>query len=88
MYILKHNKGGSYMEVRVLRYFLTVARERSIKGSANFLHLTQPTLSRQLKDFEQELGKKLFIRSSPSISLTEEGMLLRKRVEEIVDVVK
>ncbi|PAF17552.1 LysR family transcriptional regulator [Terribacillus saccharophilus] len=72
------------MELRVLRYFLTVAREGSITRAANFLHVTQPTLSRQLKDLEQELGKKLFIRRSHSISLTNEGILLRKRAEEIV----
>ncbi|PAD20878.1 LysR family transcriptional regulator [Terribacillus saccharophilus] len=72
------------MELRVLRYFLTVAREGSITKAANFLHVTQPTLSRQLKDLEQELGKKLFIRRSHSISLTNEGILLRKRAEEIV----
>ncbi|WP_175639599.1 LysR family transcriptional regulator [Metabacillus schmidteae] len=75
------------MELRVLRYFLTVAREGSITGAANILHVTQPTLSRQLKDLEQELGKKLFIRSSHSVILTDEGMLLRKRAEEIVDMV-
>lgn len=75
------------MELRVLRYFLTVAREGSITGAADFLHLTQPTLSRQLKDLEQALGKKLFIRSSHSIVLTEEGLLLRKRAEEIVEMV-
>ncbi|MDR4945988.1 LysR family transcriptional regulator [Neobacillus cucumis] len=75
------------MELRVLRYFLTVAREGSITGAADFLHVTQPTLSRQLKDLEQELGKKLFIRSSHSINLTDEGMLLRQRAEEIVEMV-
>ncbi|WP_066303584.1 LysR family transcriptional regulator [Bacillus sp. FJAT-29814] len=75
------------MELRVLRYFLTVAREGSITKAADFLHVTQPTLSRQLKDLEQELGKKLFIRSSHSIILTDEGLLLRKRAEEIVDMV-
>ncbi|MEV5027420.1 LysR family transcriptional regulator [Paenibacillus sp. LPE1-1-1.1] len=75
------------MEVRVLRYFLAVAREGSITGAADTLHVTQPTLSRQLKDLEQELGKKLFIRSSHSIILTDEGMLLRKRAEEIVEMV-
>ena len=75
------------MEFRVLRYFLTVAREGNITRAADFLHVTQPTLSRQLKDLEQELGKKLFIRSSHSIILTDEGMLLRKRAEEIVDMV-
>lgn len=70
-----------------MRYFLTVAREGSITGAANFLNVTQPTLSRQLKDLEEELGKKLFTRSSHSIILTDEGMLLRKRAEEIVDMV-
>ncbi|MGF6950419.1 DNA-binding transcriptional LysR family regulator [Neobacillus sp. B4I6] len=75
------------MELRVLRYFLTVAREGSMTAAAEFLHVTQPTLSRQLKDLEQELGKKLFIRSSHSIFLTDEGMLLRKRAEEIIDMV-
>ncbi|MEH7332578.1 LysR family transcriptional regulator [Neobacillus drentensis] len=75
------------MELRVLRYFLTVAREGSITGAADFLHVTQPTLSRQLKDLEQELGKKLFIRSSHSIILTDDGMLLRKRAEEIIEMV-
>jgi DNA-binding transcriptional LysR family regulator len=75
------------MEFRVLRYFLTVAREGSMTAAADYLHVTQPTLSRQLKDLEKELGKKLFIRSSHSIILTDEGMLLRKRAEEIVDMV-
>lgn len=75
------------MELRVLRYFLTVAREGSMTAAADFLHVTQPTLSRQIKDLEQELGKKLFIRSSHSIILTDEGMLLRKRAEEILDMV-
>ncbi|MGE1110215.1 LysR family transcriptional regulator [Priestia megaterium] len=74
------------MEFRVLRYFLTVAREGNITRAADFLHVTQPTLSRQLKDLEQELGKKLFIRSSHSVILTDEGMLLRNRAEEIVNM--
>src|SRR3954468_1384749 len=80
-------KGDWIMEFRVLRYFLAVAREGSITGAADFLHVTQPTLSRQLKDLEEELGKKLFIRSSHSINLTDEGMLLRKRAKEIIDMV-
>ena len=75
------------MEIRVLRYFLTVARVGSITRAANFLHLTQPTLSRQLQDLEKELGQKLFVRGSHNISLTPEGMILRKRAEEIVDMV-
>ena len=76
------------MEFRVLRYFLTVAREASITGAANSLHLTQPTLSRQLQDLEKELGQKLFIRGKSKITLTPEGMMLRKRAEEIVDMVE
>lgn len=76
------------MEIRVLRYFLTVAREESISAAAEVLHVTQPTLSRQLMDLEQHLGKKLFHRGNRKIILTEEGMLLRKRAEEIVDLVE
>lgn len=75
------------MEIRVLRYFLTVAREGTITGAANYLHLTQPTLSRQLQELEKELGKKLLIRSNHSVTLTPEGMILRKRAEEILDMV-
>lgn len=75
------------MEVRVLRYFLTVAREESVTRAAKRLHLSQPTLSKQIKDLEAELGKKLFVRGSFSVHLTEEGMLLRRRAEEILDMV-
>lgn len=75
------------MEVRVLRYFLEVAREENITKAAAFLHVSQPTLSRQLKELEAELGKKLFTRSNYSIKLTDEGMLLRKRAEDIIDMV-
>ena len=72
------------MELRVLQYFLAVTREQSISGAAEFLHLSQPTLSRQLKDMENELGKQLLIRGNRKITLTEEGMILRKRAEEDV----
>ena len=75
------------MELRVLRYFLAVAREQSISGAAEMLHISQPTLSRQLMDMEQALGKQLFIRGNRHITLTEEGMFLRKRAEEIVELV-
>lgn len=75
------------MEIRVLEYFLAVAREQSFSKAAQTLHLTQPTLSRQLKELEDELGKQLFIRSSKKISLTDDGMILRKRAEEIIDLV-
>ncbi len=77
-----------YMELRVLKYFLTVAREGSITGAANSLHLTQPTLSRQLQDLEKELGQKLLIRGKYKVSLTPEGMILRKRAQEIVEMVE
>ncbi len=75
------------MELRVLRYFLAVAREGNITAAANFLHLTQPTLSRQIKDLEEELGLQLLIRKSHRVTLTSEGMLLRKRAEEIISMV-
>ena len=67
------------MELRVLRYFLAVAREENITKAAALLHLTQPTLSRQLMQLEEELGVQLFHRSRYHIVLTEEGMLLRRR---------
>ena len=69
------------MELRVLRYFLAVAREQSITAAAETLHITQPTLSKQLRELEEELGKKLFTRGNRKITLTEEGMFLRKIVE-------
>ena len=62
------------MELRVLRYFLAVAREESISGAAEALHVTQPTLSRQMMELEEELGKTLFLRGKRKISLTEEGV--------------
>lgn len=76
------------MELRILKYFLAVAREESISGAAQALHMTQPTLSRQLMDLEEELGKQLLIRGSRRITLTEDGMLLRKRAAEILDLVE
>ncbi len=72
------------MELRVLEYFLAVAREQSISAAADYLHLTQPTLSRQLKDLEAEFGKQLFIRGSRRVTLTEDGVYFRKKAEEIV----
>ena len=74
------------MELRVLRYFLEVAREENVTHAAQRLHVSQPTLSRQIKELEDELGKKLFTRSNYSIKLTEEGMLLRKRAEDILEM--
>ena len=78
---------GDWMELRVLRYFLAVAREGNITGAANFLHLTQPTLSRQIKDLEEELGCQLLVRKSHRVVLTPEGMRLRKRAEEIIPII-
>lgn len=75
------------MEIRVLRYFLAVAREQNMTRAAKQLHVTQPTLSKQLKQLEEEVGKKLFHRSNYSIHLTEEGILLRKRAEDILNMV-
>lgn len=75
------------MEIRVLRYFLAVAREGSITAAANLLHVTQPTLSRQIKELETELDKKLFVRKSHSMELTDEGILLKRRAIEIIDMV-
>ena len=72
------------MELRTMRYFLAVAREENMTRAAELLHVTQPTLSKQLKVLEDELGKKLFTRHSFSIQLTEEGSLLRKRAEDLV----
>lgn len=74
------------MEIRTLRYFLAVAREENMTRAAETLHVTQPTLSKQLKALEDELGKKLFIRHSFSIQLTEEGILLRRRAEDLVEM--
>ena len=76
------------MELRVLKYFLTVAREGSITGAANSLHLTQPTLSRQIQELEKELNQKLLIRGKYKVTLTPEGMILRKRAQEIIDMVE
>lgn len=74
------------MELRVLRYFLTVVREESINRAAEVLHITQPTLSRQLSQLEEETGVKLFHRGARKITLTNEGILLRRRAEEILSL--
>lgn len=74
------------MDIRVLRYFLTVAKEQSFTKGAEQLHITQPTLSRQLAALEEELGTPLFIRSGRNITLTDEGILLKRRALEIIDL--
>lgn len=76
------------MEFRVLQYFLAIAREETISKAAESLHITQPTLSRQMKGLEEQLGKQLFIRGNRKINLTEEGILLRQRAEEIISLVE
>ena len=74
------------MEFRSLQYFLMVAREENITKAANLLHLTQPTLSRSIMQLEEELGVKLFTRSNHNIILTEDGMLLKRRAQELVSL--
>jgi len=74
------------MDIRTLQYFLAIAREESITKAAESLNMTQPPLSRQMKELEDELGKQLFIRGSKKISLTEDGLLLKKRAEEMVSL--
>ncbi|MGX9754987.1 LysR family transcriptional regulator [Clostridioides difficile] len=74
------------MELRVLRYFLAVAKEESITSAAQSLNVTQPTLSKQLMELEGELGKQLFLRGNRKITLTEDGLFLRKRAQEIIDL--
>lgn len=76
------------IEIRLLHYFLMVAREQSITGAAKALHITQPTLSRQMTLLEEQLGVKLFLRDSRPLSLTNEGLLLRRRAEEILELVE
>lgn len=76
------------MDIRILKYFLAVAREESITKAAETLHMTQPPLSRQLKELEEEIGKQLLIRGSKKVTLTEDGILLRKRAEEIVSLME
>ena len=72
------------MELRVLNYFLMVAREENMTRASQLLHVTQPTLSRQIAQLEEELGIKLFTRSNHNINLTEDGMLLKRRAEELL----
>ena len=74
------------MELRVLRYFLTIAEEENITRAADILHVTQPTLSRQIMQLEDELGTKLFKRSKYCIKLTEDGLFLKRRAEEILSL--
>ena len=74
------------MEIRTLRYFLAVAKEENMTRAADILHVTQPTLSKALKMLETELGKKLFVRKSFSIRLTDEGILLKQRAEDLISM--
>lgn len=80
------NTGRETIEIRVLRYFLSIAREGSITNDVNFLRVTQPTLSRQIHDLEKKLGQKLFTRSNHDMTLTAQGMILRKKAEEIISM--
>ena len=74
------------MEIRELKYFLAIAREQSISKAAEFLYMTQPSLSRQMQSLEKEIGKQLFVRGNKKITLTEVGILLRKRAEEMLSL--
>lgn len=74
------------MDIRVLRYFLTVAREESFSRAADALYLSQPTLSRQIREMEEELGVQLLVRTNRNVRLTQEGQRLRRRAQEIVDL--
>lgn len=76
------------MDIRVLQYFLMVAKAESITKAAELLNMTQPPLSRQMRELEEELGKQLLIRGSKKITLTEDGILLRKRAEELVSLME
>lgn len=76
------------MDIRIMEYFLAVVREGNISAAADALHISQPVLSRQISDLEKELGVKLFERGSRKITLTEEGMILRKRSEEMMDLMQ
>ncbi len=75
------------MEIRTLRYFLAIVKEESITKAAEILHITQPTLSRQIAQMEEESGVKLFERGARKIKLTSEGILLKRRAEEILQLV-
>ena len=72
------------MELRELEYFLAIAKEENITAAAKSLHLSQPALTRQLKLLESELGTQLVIRGNRRLTLTEDGMMLRKRAEEVM----
>lgn len=74
------------MELRVLNYFLAIAREENITKAAQILHVTQPTLSRQMMQLEEELGVKLFVRSNHRVFLSEDGMLLKRRAQELLSL--
>lgn len=76
------------MDIRVLKYFLAVAQEENITRAAESLHIAQPSLSKQMMELEQSLGKKLLVRGKRKITLTEEGIFLRKRAEDIVSLVE
>lgn len=88
IYIPKTYIKENEMDIRVLRYFIAVASQESISGAAEYLHLSQPTLSRQLHDLEDSLGTTLFVRGNRKISLTDEGMYLLEKAKEIVNLVE
>lgn len=84
---MNYTKDGDYMEIRVLKYFIVIAREKSFSKAANILHVTQPTLSRQIKELEEEYGTTFLKRTNHSVELTNNGLLFRKYAQEILDLV-
>ena len=74
------------MDIRVLKYFLAIAQEENVTKAAELLHTTQPNISRQIAELEEELGKQLFVKNGRRFVLTEEGVFLRKRAKEIVEL--
>jgi DNA-binding transcriptional LysR family regulator len=86
--LFNYKEGITIIETRLLNYFLAIAREQNITKAAESLHIAQPTLSKQMMDLEEQLGKKLFIRGKKKITLTEDGIYLRSRAQEITDLIE
>lgn len=86
MYNIRKEQEVICMEIRVLKYFLAIAKEESISKAAEYLHVSQPALSKQIRDLEDRLGTTLFIRGSRKITLTEDGLLLRQRAQQIIEL--
>lgn len=88
IFVIKSWEDHDAMEIRVLKYFLAVAEDENITSAAGKLHMTQPALSRQMMDLERELGKQLFVRTNKKTYLTEDGLFLKQRAQEILSLVE